>query len=291
MTERHLALIVEDHKETADDLVEILRSTECDSVVVDNHDDALLTLRSRSFCLILLDLQIKGAPDSIKGHIEHGRALLRKIRQAHGEHNGTAFWLPVLIVSGFAREREEAIDVMKNGANDVIQKPLEDQKVSDRIRRALEASGRTSHALCHDKPPTQREDFSQGVLISVPGEKIKRRTRVMVGSTAVDLTDASLKVLLRLMVARKKGSHVHKIDFGFTADRGFKGVSNLRGELKSALAGTEIIENDYNGNYSFTDQVAIGDCGIANLLQNGDAVISGLAKQLQKHLKAKPKKV
>src|SRR5947207_3463277 len=108
MKTRHIALIVEDDKETAEDLVEILRSTECDSVIVDNHDDALSTLQNRSFCLILLDLQIKGASDSIKGHIEHGRALLRKIRQAHGDHNGTAFWLPVLIVRGFAREREEA---------------------------------------------------------------------------------------------------------------------------------------------------------------------------------------
>src|SRR5216117_856030 len=123
MKTRHIALIVEDDKETAEDLVEILRSTECDSVIVDNHEDALSTLQSKSFCLILLDLQIKSASDSIKGHVEHGRALLRKIRQAHGDHNGIPFWLPVLIVSGFAREADEAVEVMKNGASDVIQKP------------------------------------------------------------------------------------------------------------------------------------------------------------------------
>ena len=67
MKERHVALIVEDDKETAKDLVEILRSVECDDIIVDNHDDALSTLQRRSFCLILLDLQIKGASDSIKG--------------------------------------------------------------------------------------------------------------------------------------------------------------------------------------------------------------------------------
>ena len=280
MKERHVALIVEDDKETAEDLVEILRSAEFDNVIVDNHDDALSTLQRRSFCLILLDLQIKSASDSIKGHIEHGRALLRKIRQAHGDHNGTAFWLPVLIVSGFAREREEAVEVMKNGANDVIQKPLENQQVSDRIRRALEASGRTTHELCRDTPPTRRPDLSQGVLISVPGYRVKRRTRVMVGPTHVDLTDASLKVFLRLMVGLRKRTQVHKIDFGFTADQGFKGVSNLRNELKPALAGADIIKNDYHGNYSFTDQVTIGECAIDNLLAIGDAKISDLACQL-----------
>ena len=280
MKERHVALIVEDDRETAEDLVEILHSAECDSVIVDNNDDALSTLQCRSFCLILLDLQIKSASDSIKGHVEHGRALLRKIRQAHGAHNGTAFWLPVLIVSGFAREREEAVEVMKNGANDVIQKPLENQQVSDRIRRALEASGRTNHALCRDKPPTRRPDLSQGVLLSVPGDRIRRRTRVMVGPTPVELTDASLKVLLRLMVGLRKGTHVHKTDFGFTEDQGFKGVSNLRNELKPALAGADIIKNHYHGNYSFTDQVTIGECTINNLLRIGDATISDLAKQL-----------
>lgn len=291
MKERHVALIVEDDKETADDLVEILRSTECDSVIVDNHEDALSTLQSRSFCLILLDLQIKSASDSIKGHVEHGRALLRKIRQAHGDHNGTAFWLPILIVSGFAREREEAIEVMKNGANDVIQKPLQSQQVSDRIRHAFEASGRMTHELCRVKPSTQRPDVSQGVLISVPGDRNGRRTRVMVGLTPVDLPDASLKVLLHLMVALRKDSHVHKIDLGATADQGFKGVSNLRNDLKRALADADIIKNDYHGNYSFTDRVTIGECEFDSLLRIGDATISNLAKQLRKLPRAKPKRV
>jgi DNA-binding response OmpR family regulator len=291
MKERHVALIVEDDKETAEDLVEILRSIECDGVIVDNHEDALSTLQSKSFCLILLDLQIKSESSSIKGHVEHGRALLRKFRQAHGDHNGTAFWLPVLIVSGFAREADEAVEVMKNGASDVIQKPIENQQVSDRIRRALEASGRLTHALCCDKPPTQRPDLSKGVLISIPGDRIGRRTRVMVGPTPVDITDASLKVLLHLMVALRKGSHVHKIDLGATADQGFKGVSNLRNELKSALAGTEIIKNHYHGNYSFNHLVTIGECVVDSLLRIGDAKISNLAKQLRKTFRAGPKKV
>jgi ActR/RegA family two-component response regulator len=117
MNKRHIALIVEDDKETADDLRDILQSFDCDSVVVQNREDALVALQNNSFCFVLLDLQIKGAADSIKGHIEHGKGLLRKIREKYGDHHGTAFWLPVLIVSGFAREVDEAVDVMKDGAS------------------------------------------------------------------------------------------------------------------------------------------------------------------------------
>ena len=128
-------------------------------------------------------------------------------------------------------------------------------------------------------------------MISIPGDRIGRRTRVMVGSTPVEVTDSSLWVLLHLMVALRKGSQVHKTDLGGSTDQGFKGVSNLRNELKSALAGAEIVKNHYHGLYSFTDQVTIGECATDSLLKIGDVRISDLAKQLRKQPRTKPKKV
>lgn len=260
MKGQHLTLVVEDQPETAEDLVEILRSIGCDSFVVDNRDGALTALQTKSFCLILLDLQIKSAADSIKGHVEHGKALLRDIRQKYGEHNGTAFWLPVIIVSGFAREADEAVDVMKDGANDVIQKPLRNQQVSERIRHALEASGRQTHELCQEPPPAQRPNLSEGIVIGIPGDRIRRRTRVTVASRPLNLPNSSLKVLLHLLVAKQSGSSVHKTEMGATAEQGFRGISTLRSDLNQVLGGVDIIENDYQGNYNFTDRVVIGEC-------------------------------
>ncbi len=291
MSKRHIALIVEDDQETAVDLREILQSCDCDSIVVDNRDDALAALQNNSFCFVLLDLQIKSEAESIKGHIDHGKGLLRKIREKYGDHHGTAFWLPVLIVSGFAREVDEAVDVMKDGASDVIQKPLENQQVSQRIRQALQASGRQTHEQCHESPPTQGTNLKNGVLITIPGDRIKRRTRVTIASKSVELPDASLKVLLLLMIARRKEKSVHKIDLGATADQGFKGISILRNELKPGLDGIDIIQNDYHGNYSFVDDVTIGECAVDKLLKIGDHAISELAKQLRLRTPRQPKKV
>ena len=113
MKERHIALVVEDDSETAEDLVQILESIGCASVVVDNAEDAEKQLQEKSFCLVLLDLQIKSKPDSIKGHVEHGKSVLRTIRARHNEHKGNCYSLPVLIVSGFAREADIAVEVMK----------------------------------------------------------------------------------------------------------------------------------------------------------------------------------
>jgi DNA-binding response OmpR family regulator len=280
MKERHIALVVEDHRETAEDLSEILRSIDCDSVVVDNAEDALVALQNKSFCLILLDLQIKSAGDSIKGHVEYGKALLRKIRQKHGDRNGVPFWLPVLIVSGFAREFDEAVDVMKDGASDVIRKPFESQQVSEGIRQALQASGRQTHDGCNE-PPKQHLNLKDGVVIAIPGDRIGRRTRVTIASKPVDLTDASLKILLHLMVARRKKELVNKIDLGATGDQGFKGISILRNELKPVLGGADIIKNHYHGDYSFVDNVTIGECAVDKLLKIGDRTISRLATHLQ----------
>jgi FixJ family two-component response regulator len=290
MREQHVALVVEDHRETAEDLSEILRSIDCDSVVVDNAEDALVALENKSFCLILLDLQIKSKSDSIKGHVEHGKALLRKIREKHVDHNGLTFWLPVLIVSGFAREVNEAVDIMKDGASDVIQKPFDSRQVSDAIRQALQASERQTHDRCH-QPPKHLLNLKDGVMITIPGDRIGRRTRVMIASEPVDITDASLKILLHLMVAKRSGKPVNKVDLGATADQGFKGISILRNELKPVLGGADIIKNHYHGDYSFADNVIVGQCAVDRLVKIGDNTISALATQLQRQAPQPAEKV
>ncbi|MGA9773781.1 MAG: response regulator [Blastocatellia bacterium] len=281
MKEQHIALIVEDDKETAEDLVEILSSLDCGTVVADNREDALVELQNRSFCLILLDLQIKKAGDSIKGHVEYGKALLRNIREKQHDHNGTTFWLPVLIVSGFARELDEAVDVMKDGASDVIHKPLQSRQVSQRIRQALENSGRQMHKRCHEPPQTQSPNLKDGIVIGIPGERIGRRTCVTIGTKTVELPNSILKVLLHLMVAQQKGEPVNKRDMGATEDQGFKGISTLRYELKPILGSFDIIKNHYHGDYSFDASVKIGDCAVDKLIEIGDQTISNLAKLLQ----------
>ena len=200
MKSRHRALIVEDEAETSFDLGEILKSLDCDSVPVTNAEHAMRELETGSFCLVLLDLEIKAEPDAIKGHVEYGKSLLRKIRHMNSEHIGLRFWLPVLVISGFARERDEALELMKDGATDVIQKPIDSHAVSQAIRKALVESGRETHDRCEDHPVVPRDNFKEKVVIAIPGDRSKRRTSVRLGSQSVTLTDSSLRVLLHLIL-------------------------------------------------------------------------------------------
>lgn len=285
MTGRHLALIVEDDVMIAEDLAEILKSFACDSVIANNKSDALAAIQSNALCCILLDLEIKLEPSSIKGHTEHGHSLLREIRKMHSDHAGLCYSLPVVIVSGFAREASAAIEVMKDGADDVIQKPFNAREVSDRVRGALERSGRATHDLCGEKLGAQDADGGDNVVLAIPGDQDRRRTRVLVGSTRIMLTNSSLKLLLQLMVAHEEGQVVHKRALGASDDHGFKGVSVLREALKPALpSGVDIIGNDYHGNYYLVDGVRISGCDSEKIAKVGDIKIFELAEQLRQLL-------
>ena len=76
-------------------------------------------------------------------------------------------WLPVLVISGFARERDEALELMKDGATDVIQKP-DNHAVSQAIRKAFAESRRETHELCENHPVVPQDNFKETVVIAIP---------------------------------------------------------------------------------------------------------------------------
>ena len=296
MTGRHRVLVVEDDRSTAEDLEVLLRSLDYEPVVVDNKRDALARLAQEAFCVALFDLEIKIDRDSIKGHSEAGRSLVREARKLYPEHAGACYRFPILVVSGHAREVVSAVDVMKDGADDVLQKPPDSRAVSIGVRQALERSGRASHAACAalaDQAAVRADRAaapSGAIALAIPGDRDRRRTRVLVGATTLSLPDASLRVLLHLVVGKITGEKVHKTDLGARSDQGFRGISVLRDALKPALPeGVDIIKNDHQGYYWLTDEVTIGEVDPDKLIAIGDAQITALAEQLRQHQPRKPR--
>jgi DNA-binding response OmpR family regulator len=285
---KHVGLIVEDDPAIAEDLAEVLRSLDYEFVAVDNKRDALAALQNNPFCFILLDLHIKLDGESIRGHFEHGRSLLREIRGMYSDHPHAGYSLPILVVSGHAREVDTAVDVMRGGADDVIQKPIRGGAVSNAVKVCLERSGRATHELCATLA-VRHADPAQGFVLSIPGTRSGRRTRVMIGTRTADLPNRSLRVLLHLVAAKLSGRTVHKTDLGARDDQGFKGVSELRDDLKPALPdGANIIANLYHGHYRLTDEVTIGPCDVAALIAIDEAPITELAREIERLLAESP---
>lgn len=285
MTAKHRALIVEDDAPTAEDLADIVAALDCEPTIVDNKADAVAALERDAFCFALFDLQIKTNGDSIRGTVEAGHGLVREARKLYSEHAGAGgcYQMPILVVSGHAREAADAVAVMKDGADDVIQKPLDIREVSERIREALVRSGRSSHDAC----ATMGRGYgaSGALIISFPGDRVGKRNLVVIRGKRVNLTDGMLRIFLQLVVAKLSDRAVHKIDLGATEDQGFKRISELRKELERALGeNANIINNDYQGNYGISVPIALGECDVDRLAGIGDQRITVLAEQLRARL-------
>jgi CheY-like chemotaxis protein len=284
MSACHRALVVEDESEAAADLVEILKACGCECDVATNRRDALELLERSQFCIILLDLQIKAEPCSIRGHTEHGNAFLREARARNVQRDGTTYLLPIVVVSGYAHEAEAAVAAMRDGASDVVQKLSNGRDKSERIRRALELSGRCSHEDCEKISAATPATPSDRLTLDIPGDVEGQRVGVRLGQRHAKLTHSALKVLLHLVKGRLSKALVHKTDLGARADRGFRGVSVLRQELAVAYDGDskEIVTNNQRGAYCLAAKVDIGQINTNKLEAIGDHQITKLAKEIRR---------
>lgn len=283
---KHRALLVEDHPDTLQELEEILQALGFEVSACDNKQTALEHVAKQTFCIAVLDLQIFGEPGANKGHVEHGRSLLREIRRIYPHRNGTEHSFPILVVSGYAREGMEAKEVMKDGASDIVWKLATgglSSELSRIIREQLRASGREDHASCATAPgPTvaPSTDFE----LSISGVRVGQRTEVALGSRSTHVTDRSLWVLLCLVVGRLKGNHVHNSEMSRSNTGTFKAISRLKHEMKGVFPpGMEsIARNHYHGNYSLDDAVTIGSIAYDELVALEDTPITELVREIRK---------
>jgi len=287
MCAQHKALIVEDDPAAAAEIAEILKSIDCVSDIVDNKSDALARLRRKKYCIVMLDLEIRLDKDSIKGHLAHGNALLQEIRSRFQQHTGLGYKLPIVVISGFAREKAQALSVLRNGAADVVEKPFQSGVLAQTVLRVLELAGRTTHTMCATLAHRPRSHAEVGkIAVSIPGTWNHRRVTVEVGSRVVGVTHNSLRILLRLMQAKLLGETVHKRKLGATRDHGFKGIARLRRDLELEKGGIDdVIIGDDRGSYGLGDLVSVQSCNAKKLAEIGDLDISSLAQSVHELLK------
>jgi DNA-binding response OmpR family regulator len=281
MGNRHVALIVEDHQLTALEFKRVLESLGCDSVIYDNKAQALDALRTQQFCVVLLDLGIRAVPGSMESHEEYGRSLLRELREIHTAHNGKCHLLPVVIVSGIDWTVEEAFAITRDGANDAVPEDgMNSRGLSMVVRDLFARSGRSSHEACASLGQGAKTGSATRHTLSIPGDQVVRRVRVVVDDRETTLREKTLTTLLRLMAA--KGEWVHRSDLGAIEGNGFKGISELKNDLKPALSTLEgFVDNDYHSSYRLNPSVIVGEVNAKALGELHNQVISDLARKLQ----------
>ena len=275
----HFVLIVEDDEANAEDLAQIVTSMGYRSQRTDNGAGARELMAQESYCLILLDLEIRQRSDSIKGHVAHGVELLRDMRQRYGGNRGASFWTPVIVISAHANDVDTVVSMMKgNGADDVIRKPIRTVDVVGRIREALKNAGRSLHESCTARAPSAESGCA--IVLRISGVPIGRRAIVACGEHRAPLSVAAMKLLLRLALAQHKGTVVHKAELGTRGDDGSRAISRLREQLRPAVGETVVIDNDHHGGYKLKADIAIGECNAEALKAMGDIEINSLSLEL-----------
>jgi CheY-like chemotaxis protein len=153
VSERHIALIVEDDDDMAAEMVDLLRAMDHDAVVAATKAEGLEALDRQHFCYILLDLHIKSDTKALSARVESGMSFIEKVREKypHFHQNKTiAHLLPIIVVSGQAKDHDSIMHAIKLGATSFKRKPLslDDDQMEDIIRRDLADCGRKNHADC-----------------------------------------------------------------------------------------------------------------------------------------------
>ncbi len=124
--------VVDDHAAVRDALLTLLDSVGIDAVGFETGESFLEQLDPDHAGCALLDVRMPGVC---------GLALARQMRALGSE-------LPVVFISGHGDVRL-AVEAMRLGAQDFIEKPFRDQDVIDRVQRCLELDCRRHARLRH----------------------------------------------------------------------------------------------------------------------------------------------
>ena len=118
-------LIIDDEKDIRDSISGILNDEGYNSATAKNSQEALIKINDNTFDIIILDVWLN---DSELDGIQ----LLKEIKKIDAE-------IPVLIISGHGNI-EIAVDAIKNGAYEFIEKPFSSERLLLTIKRSIETS-------------------------------------------------------------------------------------------------------------------------------------------------------
>ncbi len=148
-------LIVDDDTGVLSALNMLLKSEGFMPVIAQSPDQALTAIRKQDISLVLMDLNY--SQDTTSG--EEGLQLVNSLRQIDET-------VPIVVMTGWGTI-EVAVDIMKNGANDFLQKPWENDRLLAIIRNQTElaCSQRISQRLSRQNQLLREESELNNELV------------------------------------------------------------------------------------------------------------------------------
>lgn len=282
--ERHLALLVEDDPFYVEQHTQILEAIGCNVTSCDNREDALRLFGEHRFCLVMLDMSIRGTADGIKDRPSFGFTVLEELRRRSPHHNGVCWWLPIVATSAVVSTASDIVRVMSRGAATFVSKTVSELELREKLTEELRRSGRDTHDGCVARPvPPGLPEGAFAVRIS--GEPVDRRTVVFLGDCRLTLTESELHTLLKLGAHDGRGFGVHKSKLGKEKDVSQQ-IERLRDALEPAAGERQVIENNGQGYYRLSPDAQIISCDAEAIASIYRAEIADLARAIASRIPA-----
>jgi DNA-binding response OmpR family regulator len=278
-TARHSVLLVEDDPFYIEQHTQILNAIGCDVTSCDNKEDALRSFRESRFCLVLLDMSIRGTSDGIKDRASFGFAVLDELRRLSPHHNGVCWWLPIVATSAVVSAADDIVRLMRLGAATFVAKTVSELEFSEILIEELRRSGRETHDRCFARPLPR--GLPEGAFpLRITGTLVDRRTVVLFGDCQLTLTETELYTLLKLAAYDGRDFGVHKSKFGRPEKSVSQEIERLRKALEPAAGERQVVENDGHGYYRLSPDAQIVACDADAIAALFRAELADLARAI-----------
>lgn len=162
---KHRALIVDDDDTIQESVGDIVMSLGHEFDCAANVEEARSLLDQREYAYVLLDLEIPVRTGSSSlSRTENGQNLLDGIRTTAGMHD-----LPVIVMTAHGCDGPDlAVDQMRRGATDFVNKPFEGGRLDDAIHRAVakrSVSNGRAPSIVEIKSSDPAKPFGGGMLV------------------------------------------------------------------------------------------------------------------------------
>lgn len=232
----HNILVADDDEGILSALKMLLKSEGLSVVTAESPEQALAALRSQDFNLILMDLNF--SLDTTSG--DEGLRLITAVRQLDE-------LVPIVVMTGWGTI-EVAVNTMKNGANDFIQKPWENDRLLAIIKNQIQlANAQKQSQKLSQQNQLLREEVSPTNDIITESDAIQR-----VLNTIRQVAKSDANVLLtgengtgKSMFARylhnlspRKNSALISVNMGAVTESLFE--SEMFGHVKGAFTDAKL---------------------------------------------------
>lgn len=278
----HAVLIVEDHPDTAQLLVDLAESLGHAPRVAATLDEVRVHARAGLYCYALVDMEIPARPGAVP-LMSNGEAAIQALRALDKRRNDDGYHLfPILVVTGYSTEPEFVVRMYELQASGFVAKPLAPRVayLTDQIRTHLKRAGREDHAACFAAQPEAPAVANDGVHVVFDAARMGRRAGALLNGKRFTLQDAHLLFLLKLVAAHQAapGQWAARHGLGAAATSPETPARTVAALREVVPAGFDLVESDRRGQYRWNPKATVVvDWGAYS--NDGHAGVKKLAKE------------